>query len=314
MDRTSNVIAGPLFLAASFAMLAGCSGQSGIRGSYINHDDSNGALLVQIDDVHDRNVNGTISIVDTDSKGQIFSRRTPLSGTIDGKALNLSIENGMDSGMATGTVVPAGLQLTLLGNGQSMRLLFKRGDPAEFDNIVAEVRTQAAQARQNTAAAAIEVEHTNALASVQRTIDATADRLFGDSQSANDKSRQVENVIAGYPRFAARAAQLRAAAKGVDPRNDVSGRADDIRWRLNANRDTIASAHSEAQAAARDIEGSNAGDVSHANQLVGECQTDRRLTCTRLTSALAAYSTSTASLRAAVSRESSAFESQRTSF
>jgi len=83
---------------------------------------------------------------------------------------------------------------------------------------------------------------------------------------------------------------------------------------LSANRDTIASAHSDAQAAARDIEGSNAGDVSRANQLLGECQTDRRLTCTRLASALAAYSTSTTTLRAAVSREGSAFESQRASF
>lgn len=303
-----------LLLLAVAASLAGCSGESGIRGSYINHDDSSGALLVQIDDVHDHNVNGTISIVGTDAKGGIVSRRTPLSGTTDGKALNLTMENGTGSGMVTGTVVPAGLQLTLLGNGQSVRLLFKRADPAEFDKIVSDVRTQATQARQETAAATIEEEHTKELANIQRAIESAADRLLFDARAVSEKSRQVENVIDGYPRFTARAAQLRAAAKQVDPRSDITGRLDDIRWRLNANRDTVADAHSDSQAAIRDLEGSNAGDVNKANQLLQECQTDRRLNCTRLAGALNAYATSAAGLRASVGRETAAFESQRGAF
>lgn len=314
MFDISMSCAARLTLVTVALSLAGCSGESGVRGSYINHDDSSSAFLVQIDDVHDHNVNGTISIVGADAKGDIVSRRTPLSGTVDGKALNLSFENGTGSGMATGVVVPSGLQLTLLGNGQSMRLLFKRADPAEFDKIVSEVRTNAAQARQDAAAASIETEHTKALANVQRVIESTADRLFADALATNEKSQQIENVIVGYPRFTARAAQLRAAAKQVDPRNDVSGRLDDIRWRLSANRDAVAGAHSDAQAAGREFEGSNTGDVSSANELLGECQADRRLTCTRLSSSLAAYSTSIASLNSAVAREASAFEAQRAAF
>jgi hypothetical protein len=302
-----------IWISLSAALLAGCS-SSDVRGSYINHDDSSSAFLVQIDDVHDRNVNGTISIVGTDAKGQIVSRRIPVSGTVEGKALNLTFENGTGSGMATGTVVPAGLQLTLLGNGQSMRLLFKRADPAEFDKIVSDVRTKAAQARQDIAAAAIDDEHTKELASVQRNIESAADRLLADAQIANEKSRQVENVISGYPRFTARAAQLRAAARQVDARNDISGRLDDIRWRLSANRDIVANAHSDSQAAVGDLEGSNASDVNRANQLIGECDTDRRLNCARLAGALNAYSTSAAGVRAAVGREGSAFESQQAGF
>jgi hypothetical protein len=314
MFDASKSCAVRLSVLAVAASLAGCSGESGIRGSYLNHDDSSGALLVQIDDVHDHNVNGTISIVGTDAKGQIISRRTPLSGTIDGKALNLSMENGTGSGMVTGTVVPTGLQLTLLGNGQSMRLLFKRADPAEFDRIVSDVRTKATQARQETAAAVIEEEHTRELTNIQRAIESTADRLLFDARAVSEKSRQVENVIAGYPRFTARAAQLRAAAKQVDPRNDMTGRLDDIRWRLSANRDTVTDAHSGSQAAVRDLEGPSTGDVDRANQFLGECQTDRRLNCTHLATALNAYATSAAGLRASVARETAAFESQRAGF
>jgi hypothetical protein len=296
------------------ALLASCSGESGVRGSYINHDETGAAFLVQIDDVHDQNVNGTISFVGADATGKILSTRTPLSGTIDGKAVNLTIENGMGSGMATGTVVPAGLQLTLLANGQSMRLLFKRADPAEFDKIVTDVRAKATQARQDTATAAIEDAHTKELANIQRNIESAADRLFADAQGASEKALHVENVIAGYPRFTARAAQLRAAARQVDPHNDLTGRFDDIRWRLSANRDTVSGAHSDAQAAVRDLDGSNAGDVSRANQLLAECQIDRRLNCKRLAGALNAYNSNVAGLRAAVGREGSAFEAQRAGF
>jgi hypothetical protein len=303
-----------LWISLLAALLASCTGEAGVRGSYINHDESGAAFLVQIDEVHDHNVNGTISFVGADATGKILSTRTPLSGTIDGNAVNLTIENGMGSGMATGTVVRAGLQLTLLGNGQSMRLLFRRADPAEFDKIVTGVRAKATQARQDAATAAIEDAHTKELTNVQRNIESAADRLFADAQGASEKSRQIENVIAGYPRFTARAAQLRAAARQVDPRNDLTGRLDDIRWRLSANRETVSGAHSDAQDAVRDLDRSNAGDVSRANQLFAECQADRRLNCTRLAGALNAYNTSVARLRAAVGREGSAFEAQRARF
>ncbi|MFL6726015.1 MAG: hypothetical protein ACJ8FS_05825 [Sphingomicrobium sp.] len=312
MSKRSNSRVVGVALIGSVLVLAGCSGESRLGGSYINHDDNSGAFMVQIDDVHDHDVHGTISYVGTDATGKILSTRTPLSGTIDGKGLNLTIENGMGSGMATGTVVAAGLQLTLLGNGQSLRLLFKRADAADFDKIVSDVRTKAAQARQDTATAAIESEHTKVLASIQRAVEASADRLLTNAQSMNQKSQQVESIITGYPRFTARADQLRAAAK--DLRNDDTGRLDAIRWRMDANRDTVADAHSNSQTAVRDLESSNAGEVNQAKQLLGECQTDRRLTCSRLTSALAAYTTSANNLRAVVSREASAFDAQRDRF
>jgi hypothetical protein len=314
MSLNLKLSARRLLVGGSLAFLAGCSGESSIRGSYINHDDSNGGFLVQIDDVQDHTVHGTLSIVATDAKGEVIARRTPISGTVDGKALNLTIENGNGSGMATGSVVPAGLQLTLLGNGQSMRLLFKRANAAEFDKIVSDVRAKSAHARQDTATAAIQDEHTKELVNVQRAVESAADRLFADAQSATEKSRRIENVIAGYPRFAARAAQLRAAARQIDARDDDSGRLQDISWRLSANRDTVADAHSDAQGAARDLESSRSADLGRVNQLLAECQNDRRLTCTRLAEAFSAYSAGSNNLRAAIVREASAFDAERSRF
>lgn len=77
----------------AIAMLAGCSRGSAKLGSYIASDDDT-AFMVQIASIEDGRVSGSVSVVTSDDNGKTTAVTRPMSGTIEGDALNLSVENG----------------------------------------------------------------------------------------------------------------------------------------------------------------------------------------------------------------------------
>ena len=89
-------------IVAGAGLLAACSAQPRAGGTYIASD-ADGALMVQFTSVHDGQVNGTISLVGAADDGKNVAGTRPFSGTIEGKALNLSIESGTGVGLGTGT-------------------------------------------------------------------------------------------------------------------------------------------------------------------------------------------------------------------
>lgn len=302
-------------LIVAAAALSGCSSESGLTGSYIDTDYSDGVLMVQIDSVDHRDVHGTISMASFGDNGAVSSRRVPISGTIEGKALNLMVENGTGINMLNGTVVPDGLDLMLMGNGSSARFLFKRKDAAEFNRTIASLRTQSARSLQEKESAAFQVQQAARGLQVQSQIDGHVDRLLSDAQVITAKARQLDNAIAYYQRISARNAQLKVMATRVDSRSeDSSERIGDIENRLDGNRNLAASAHSDVQDFLRNVEGQSEANLRRASEFMADCQSDSRLSCAKLASAVSEYGNSVSALRGAVGRENAGYDAQRTRF
>lgn len=304
-----------LITLIAFAALMGCTHQNPLVGSYINTGYDDGALMVQIESVQDNRVNGIVAFVALDANGRVAARRTPLSGTIEGNALNLTIENGMGFGMITGIVVPNGLELTIAANGESVRLLFERKDAAEFDRLVSNLRVQSAQVRQENEVARLEAQRAQRRSQIQRQIDAHSDALLAEAQTITAKVRDVDNVMVGYRRIASRAGQLRTTAQGLDTGSDEgSYRLGDINYRLEGNRDMASAAHDDVQSYWRTIDGRRQANLNRARQFMADCQSDLRLSCSRLSNAVASYGQSISALRTSVDRENAAFAAERRRF
>jgi hypothetical protein len=113
------------------AILSGCSTGSSLLGRYLDTDYSDGVMIVQIDSVENRSVHGTLIIGNMKgNNGVVQWTQVPFTGTVHEKALNLNIENGTGNSVLNGTVVPDGLDLTMLSNGRAVRYIFKREDNA----------------------------------------------------------------------------------------------------------------------------------------------------------------------------------------
>jgi hypothetical protein len=302
-------------LIVASAMLTACSKDSQLVGSYVDSDYSDGVLMVQVDAVDHRDVHGTISIASFDDSGAVHSRRVPISGTIEGKALNLSVENGTGTDMLNGTVVTDGLDLTMMGNGGSARYLFKRKDAAEFNRVIASLKTQSAQERQQKQTAVLQNQKAARSVQLQSQIDVHADRLFSDAQVINAKARQLDTAVAYYHRISDRNGQLRTMAARLDSRSDTSNdRLGDINNRLDGNRNLANSTHGNVQDFWRNVEGESDAGLTRASQFMNECQSDQRLSCAELQRAVAAYSSSVTVLGAAAARESAAYNTERQRF
>jgi len=272
-------------------------------------------LMVQIDSVDHRDVHGTISIATFGDNGTVSSRRVPISGTIEGQALDLTVENGTGMNMLNGSVVPDGLDLTMMGNGGSARFLFKRKDAAEFNRVIASLRTQSAKALQDKQEVVLQDQQMARGLQVQTQINAHTDRLLSDAETINAKARQLDNAIAYYHRISARNGQLRTMAARLDSSSDAnSDRLGDISSRVDGNRNLASSAHGQIQDLWRNIEGQSDASLTRANQFMSECQSNPRLKCDELQTAVSAYSSSVTALEAAAARESAAYDTERQHF
>lgn len=293
-------------------LMSGCSNNAQLTGSYIDTDYSDGALMVQIDSVDHRDVHGTITIASFDQNGAVHPRRVPISGTIEGKALNLTVENGTGMNMLNGTVVSDGLDLTMMGDGSSARFLFKRKDAADFNKVLANLRTQSAHTQQDTQEAAFKVQNAARGLKVQSQIDGYADELLRGAEAITAKSGQLNGAIAYYQRLSARNAQLRGMAARANSKSaDGGDQLSDINNRLDGNRNLAASTHGNVQDFSHTVEGQSEGAQHRTDEFMTDCRTDSRLSCTRLASAAAEYANSVSVLRTAVAREEAAYNGSR---
>ena len=302
-----------IVLIVTAATLSSCSKTSGLIGSYIDADYGDGVMMVQIDSVDHRDVHGTVSLATFDNSGVVHSSRVPISGTVEGKALNLSVENGAGTTVLNGTIVPVGLDLTGMGNGHSIRFLFKRKDASEFNLALEKLRTQSAQSQQEGQAAAFKAESAARGVQLQSQINGHIDQLLSDAEAITAKTRQLDNAIVYYQRISARNAQLRATAARLGS-DDATGRTADAESRVDGNRNLAANAHDQMRSFWQNVQGQSEANLRRASDFMAECQSNSRLSCSRLASAVAEYSNSVSELRTAVGRETAAYDSQRTRF
>jgi hypothetical protein len=114
------------------AILSGCSSSPGLLGRYLDTDFSDRVMIVQIDSVENHSVHGLLISGNMGSNNDVVQwTQVPIAGTLHDKALSLTIENGTSNSMLNGTVVPSGLDLTMLSNGRAVRHIFKREDNAQ---------------------------------------------------------------------------------------------------------------------------------------------------------------------------------------
>jgi len=293
-------------LIVTAATVAGCSNNSGLTGSYIDSDYGDGVMMVQIDSVDNRNVRGTVSLATFGSNGVVQSTRLPISGTIDDKAVNLSIENGTANSMFNGTTTADGLDLTLLSNGGAVRYRFKRADPAEFNKTVESLRAHMVQSQQD----ALKAQTTARTIQLQGQIDGQVERLIADASEISGAVRKADKSGNYYQSLATKNDQLRAYQARLGP-NDISARGPQAEAQIAANNAQALSAHTRATMYWQNVQSATDNELKRASELMADCQTDSRLNCSRLTSAAAEMANSVAVLRSTMSRESSAYETEQ---
>lgn len=290
------------------ALVSGCTNESGLVGTYISSGHDDGAMMVQIESFQDSRVHGVLTIVEIGEGGRIQVTRRPLSGALEDKALNLSIEGSNGSAMMTGLVVDDGLDLTFIGNGTSLQLLYQRKDAAEFERVVSGIRAQSAQVIQENEAVALEAEQAHHREGLQEQIDAFATTLLSNTQSLVSQTHALASVPNEYQSAARQAGQLKAVVQRANANTDEgSYLLDDARYDLESNRDNAASVHRGAREDTQALETRYQTVSAQASQYLAECQEDTRLLCASFSRALQAYNTSVASYRTAAARENATY-------
>lgn len=293
-------------LLATTAALGGCSNNSSLIGTYIDTDYGDGVMMVQIDSVDHRDVHGTVSLASFGSNGVVQSIRLPISGTIDDKALNLSVGPGAASSVFNGTTTPDGLDLTLLSNGGAVRYIFKRKDAAEFNKTVESLRARMVQSQQD----AVKVQSAARSVELQGQIDRQTDQLLSDAASISGTVRKMDGSGAYYESIAERNARLRAYEARLG-RHDISGRGPEAESDISGNNASALGSHTRAMIVWQNVQGTSENELKRAGQLITDCQTDNRLNCTRLARAAAEMTKSVEQFRSAMDREHAAYEAQQ---
>jgi len=288
-------------------LLAGCSNQPDAMGSYVASD-ADGAMMVQFTSVHDGQVGGTISLVAANDDGKSLAGARPFSGTIEGKALNLSVENGTGVSMATGTLDGDTLRLTLFGNGNSTQFVLAKSDAEKFNELVNANRIRAAEKRQETESAAALNDHMDRRSKTQRSIDQLADSVFAKAGEVTEKSRRIDVVIAGYQAARDRTGRMQRAKSNIDTdSSEGSYRISQIDYQIDGLASDMENTHSEVQTYMRSLGGFVNDATSKSSQFLAECRADRLLNCSRLSESIQSLQTRYQQFRRDYARENNAF-------
>jgi hypothetical protein len=137
--------------------------------------------------------------------------------------------------------------------------------------------------------------------------------MLSDAEAITAKARQLDNAIVYYQRISVRNAQLRAIAARAGS-EDPTGRVGEAESSVDGNRNLAANAHGDVQAFWQNVQGQSDANLRRASDFMADCQSDTRLSCSRLASAVAEYNNSVAELRAAVGKETESYDSLRTRF
>ncbi|RJF85542.1 hypothetical protein D3876_16585 [Sphingomonas cavernae] len=280
-------------------------------GSYIASDDD-AAFMVQITTIDDGRVNGSVSVVTSDENGKTKAVTRPMSGTIEGNALNLSVENGTGLSLVTGAVEGDNLRLTFFANGNSTQLNFAKRDAGKFEELANAKRHRAAEKQQEIETAAAVQDRVEQRAKIQKSIDRLADAVFTKAQEVQEKSRKMDVVIAGYRTAHDRAGRMQTAKRDMNLGSPESQyRVSQIDYQLDSLSNDVKGMHDQVRNYMQSLNGFMADAASQSPQLFAECQADELLNCSRLSAGLQTLRTRHQQFQAEYQRENAAFSSKR---
>lgn len=306
--REAAVITRMRIVTVVFAgLLAGCSSQPDAMGSYVTSDGES-VMMVRLTSVSDGQVSGTISVVATDEEGKNQAGTRPLYGTIEGNALNLSIEGGNGVAMATGTIEDENLHLTMFGNGGSTRLTLAKSDTEEFNELANTSRVRAVEKRHEIESAAALRGRVEQRSKSQTAIDQFADSTFANASEVLEKSRKIEVVIAGYRAARDRTGRMQNAKRQIDTESyQGSYRVSQIDYQIDSLSSGMETTHAEVQTYMQNLSGLVNEATSKSTQLLAECEADQLLNCARLSESMRLLRTRYQQFRRDYARENAAF-------
>ena len=293
--------------AVAAGLLAACSAQSNPIGSYVASD-ADAALMVQITSIHDGQVNGIISLVGAADDGKNIAGTRHFTGTIEGKALNLSVENGTGVNLATGELDGDTLTLTLFANGHSSQFSFAKSDAENFARLANASRVRAAEKKQDVESEAALKDRVDQRSKTQRTIDQLADRSFAKADGVSEKTRKIDVVIAGYRTATDRTAKMQSAKRNIDSgSSEGSYRISQIDYRIDSLAGDMKSTHESVQSYLTDLNSFISEAALKSAQFSAECQADRLLNCSRLSAGVQLLQSRYQQFKRAQGRENAAF-------
>lgn len=294
-------------------LLAGCSGQSAKIGSYVASDDDT-AFMVQIASIKDGQVSGTVSVVTADNQGKTLAATRPMTGSIEGNALNLSVENGTGLSLVTGAVEGDALRLTFFANGNSSQLTFAKSDAGKFEQLASAKRHRAAEKQQEIETVAAVKDRVEQRGKIQRSIDQMADATFAKAGEVGEKSKKLEVVIAGYRVAHDRAGQMQTAKGRLNTEtSDGAYRLSQIEYQMDSLSNDAGGTHSQVQSYMQSLNGYVANTTAQSSQLLAECQENQLLTCSRLSAGLQSLNAQYQQFQRGFEREQFAFRGRRVS-
>ena len=235
---------------------------------------------LQITSIEKGRVNGLVSLVMAGQNGKTTAVTRPLSGTIEGNALNLSIENGTGLSLVTGTIDGENLRLTFFGDGNSKQVNFSKSDATKFAELANDKRQRAAENRQDIENAAAMKYRIEKRTITHKSIDQLSDSINEKSQEVHERSRRISVIIARY-RIAGESSQnlrnARQRTNTVSPEGDY--RTSEIDYQLDGNSRDVASTHDRVKNYTQSLNDFMAGVAPKPSMHLGKCQTDTLLNC-----------------------------------
>lgn len=268
------------------SLLSACGSDSDAIGSYVASDD-NTALQIQIASVTDGEVKGSISYVGAKADGTNSAVTRPFTGTIDGEAVTLSIENGYTVSLATGSIADEQLTLTMYSNGDSTQIEFTKADANQFNKLANAKRVRAAELKQQGEIAAANKAKVEQREKHQKSINREADSLFSKANEVVEKSRKLKLVVAAYHSSTDQSEKLRLAKANLDTDNPQQAyQVSAIEYELDGLSQDRELVHSEVQAYARELRRFLSESNFTFGQLQAECRADPLLDCSRLSQSM----------------------------
>lgn len=296
-----------LVTSITAVLLAACSADPAGVGSYVASE-QDGAMMVQITSIDAGRVTGTLSMVSADNHGKTSAVTRPLSGTLEGEALNLTIDNAAVPSLITGTLDGDALRLTFFGRENSSEVVFTRSDAAKFNALVADTRQHAAATKLGLEADAAQQDRITRRAKTQAAIDRDADRLLAKAQELSEKLKRLDVITAQHRALHDRIAKLQAAQRTTDSgTSDGAYRASQIDYELSRLRDDMETPHRSVEAYGQSLRDFADDAASLMGERLAECEADKLLDCSRLTSGFKLFHTRYAAFSTAQSREKAAF-------
>lgn len=292
-------------------LLAGCNSQPAGVGSYIASD-ADGAFMVQITSIEDGRVNGSLSVIAATEDGKTPAVTRPISGTIEGNTLNLTVENGTGLSLVTGAIDGNDLRLTLFGNGNSTQLTLAKSDASKFEELANGQRYRAAEKLQQVETAAASKERIKQRSKIQDSIDRLADNMFEKSQEVQEKSKKTDLVIAEYRVGYSRVGKMRSAKQKFDAESvDDAYQISQLDYQIDGISNNMESVHTQVQSYMESLNGFMADATSQSSQFLAECAADELLNCSRLSSAKQTLTVNYQQFQKGYEREKAAYNGKR---